>query len=174
MPIKTLPLLNPGPAYGSLELAEEQLARARRSFNQFPTPALSNSIRRLEKEVSRLRRARTKKNPPKLTRVQQAVREIDRSRTKAKFGTSAHIPGLRYKAEGIDAVGHKIVSRTHTLSAANQSRAARKAVKGAVTDTATGRVMTVLKPKRQHSRTKAPKTFLVPKAGKKSSKRRKR
>ncbi|MFA5777597.1 MAG: hypothetical protein WC906_04110 [Parcubacteria group bacterium] len=101
---------------------------------------------------------KTKKNP---SQTKLAVRALDRSRTKAKYGTKAHIPGLRYKAEGVTATGEKVVSRAHTLSAANTSRAAHKAVKGAVTDTATGRVMTVLKAKRQHKRTGAVKKPLV-------------
>jgi hypothetical protein len=104
------------------------------------------------------KRKAAKKNP---SQTKLAVRALDRSRTKAKYGTKAHIPGLRYKAEGVTSSGEKVVSRAHTLSAANTSRAAHKAVKGAVTDTATGRVMTVLKAKRQHKRTGAVKKPLV-------------
>lgn len=191
MPMKTLPLLNPGPSrrakrkIGFGELATYRgylifreptnktgskyrwVAYHEDRYGQpgaMYTHASSAAKLRAELDADAAGSLRiVHANPSKLTRVQQAVRSIDSARTKAKYGSKDHIPGLRYKAEGIDASGHKVVSRTHTLSAANTSKAAKKAVKGAVVDTATGRVMTVLKPKRQHSRTKAPKTFLVPK-----------
>lgn len=106
--------------------------------------------------------SRSKASRPKkhLTETELAVRAIDAKRTKAKYGSKDHIPGLRYKVEAVSASGEKLVGRAHTLSAANQSRAAHKAVKGVVIDTATGRVMTVLKPKRQHQRTGAKRKII--------------